>query len=336
MDQAPLRQFNKTEGPRKSPVKKKSGHLSEIYESEEDAREPRSRRETFIPSRKSNLNLSQMGGHRKSVSNSKTFSGSSNVGSLTIKVSSKDEEFPPGSSRNCQRPGSYESSEVMRQKLREETRYMREEDEKSQHSQVNCSDYDSNEPLDDLILEQNLPQEELFRSKLTPIVSEGEGDADPRRKKQPVDARVGSQEPPPREPVKIEGSPEVKKSRRGRTLKKAKDDSQFLEYRPQSKSKRFQGNKKLKPFRCNCDKTGCINKYCVCYKNGQLCCSRCKCRNCINNESNKALTREFSRKVNASEPFVFNEHIQEIDLQVEKRGGGFRVESGSLASGSRK
>ncbi|KAL7558426.1 hypothetical protein ACA910_015768 [Epithemia clementina (nom. ined.)] len=40
---------------------------------------------------------------------------------------------------------------------------------------------------------------------------------------------------------------------------------------------------------CKCSKTGCLKKYCECFKGGILCCSKCKCQQCSNRAGSQKL-----------------------------------------------
>jgi hypothetical protein len=44
-------------------------------------------------------------------------------------------------------------------------------------------------------------------------------------------------------------------------------------------SKRTSGGKRVT---CNCEKSGCLKKYCECFKEGSKCSSTCNCSNCKN------------------------------------------------------
>jgi len=69
-------------------------------------------------------------------------------------------------------------------------------------------------------------------------------------------------------------------------------------------SKRISGEKRVT---CNCEKSGCLKKYCECFKEGFKCSSNCSCSNCKNKskpmtckigKSIKKISRQSTRKRN--------------------------------------
>lgn len=122
--------------------------LSRIPELGERMRESYGKESKENPVKKSRLSLSQMG-NKKSQSGSKSNSGMSNFGSLTIKMSSREEELPTSSSKNPKMENSEESIQNMKQRLINAQKYIQEENEKSQNSMINCSDYNESDDSQD-------------------------------------------------------------------------------------------------------------------------------------------------------------------------------------------
>ncbi len=58
---------------------------------------------------------------------------------------------------------------------------------------------------------------------------------------------------------------------------------------PAAFKRRIQGS--VKAQSCNCEKSGCLKKYCECYKNGVKCGPACNCTNCNNRVALKAVSR---------------------------------------------
>lgn len=59
------------------------------------------------------------------------------------------------------------------------------------------------------------------------------------------------------------------------------------------KKKRF----KLKvAYECNCQTTNCIKAYCVCFKNGVVCSSKCKCNGCLNSRDNMEFAKQVQKE----------------------------------------
>mmetsp|Transcript_5343 Transcript_5343/g.22649 ORF Transcript_5343/g.22649 Transcript_5343/m.22649 type:complete len:133 (+) Transcript_5343:977-1375(+) len=60
---------------------------------------------------------------------------------------------------------------------------------------------------------------------------------------------------------------------------------------------------------CNCKSTGCLKRYCDCFKAGLYCTNACSCQNCKNNEAHaeereKAIRLTLGRDPNAFRPKI--------------------------------
>lgn len=81
--------------------------------------------------------------------------------------------------------------------------------------------------------------------------------------------------------------------------------------------------------KCNCKTSKCMSQYCVCFKNGVLCGSKCGCLNCINNRNNielvNAMTTDFQQNDSLSFKNRFgkfmikdkNDNLQEITVNTK-------------------
>lgn len=65
---------------------------------------------------------------------------------------------------------------------------------------------------------------------------------------------------------------------------------------PVAFSKRMDGGKKVA---CNCERSGCLKKYCECFKEGKKCNKECNCANC-KNKSKTSMLHKGIKKFNKS------------------------------------
>ena len=299
----------------------------EVYENNEDA-----------ANRRSNMNLSQMANLKNSNSNSKTISGVSNIGSITIKLSSKEEDLRTGSSKNRKFDESEESIHNLRKKQIIE--HIQEENEKSENSEVDYSEDSESEVSDNNMKSDQKSKEILINTKLkknimcSPVPELEEETKNQieeedlnlnilNKKKKLIKMEVKKEEKYKKRKYNMEGLTEnlkisMTKSRSGRIRKPVKDKLSIIESE-KSKSRVSGNEKKSKPqFSCNCTKSNCLKSYCICYKNGVLCTSKCSCRNCVYNSSNKVLTNLYNKKEKSINPYFFTERFQFVDAKIRK------------------
>ncbi|CAD8151171.1 unnamed protein product [Paramecium pentaurelia] len=84
-----------------------------------------------------------------------------------------------------------------------------------------------------------------------------------------------------------------------------KNCSQFSQERDSAINKKFQGNipsdKQLSQQNnngCKCRSTGCLKKYCECFKKGQKCLELCSCQDCQNISYSISSKDEVKKKIN--------------------------------------
>ena len=330
----------------------KTQELSRIPEQTERPGHPRAKEPAERPVKKSRLSLSQMG-NKKSQSGSKSNSGMSNFGSLTIKMSSREEELPTGSSKNPKFEISEESIQNMKQKLLNEQKYIQEENEKSQNSQINCSDYTDNEESSDCSrqnqkqstniafipvpeLEEDKESEDQVENKATAKSNEqsskqsreSQSERNTEEAPQPESARDEKQEDGLQIPLT--------RSRSGRIRRKPKDESQFLLLGPK-KNKIFYQSKKAKGkmVSCNCTQSKCLSSYCICFKTNQYCSTRCNCQDCVFNKKNQELVKEIKRVELELNPLQNEHRFQKIVAKVKGKDN-LMVEQGMWRANRRR
>jgi hypothetical protein len=317
--------------------------------------------------RRSNMNLSQMA-LKNSNSGSKTISGVSNIGSITIKLSSKEEELRTGSSKNRVFDDSEESMKNLRNRLMIEKMYIQEENEKSENSQVNCSDYSESGGEDDMgeksmeldnvgkkrkgVVCSPVPEEEEDKIQEEWLSIKGKGDLGKKKEKVKKVKKVEKVKKVQKvkKVKKVKKMQKIKKieekrikrkyntvgiterlnismtkSRSGRIRKPVKNKFE-IEGPPKPKEKKIKEEDKYKTG-CNCTKSNCLKSYCICYKNGVVCNSKCSCRNCVNNSSNQVLTNLYNKKEKSMNPLFYTERFQLVDAKIRKKNGRIEEES---------
>jgi hypothetical protein len=308
---------------------------------------------------RSKLNLSQMANAKNSNSISKTVSGASNIGSITIKLSSKEEELRTGSSKNRKFDDSEESLQTHRKRMinNQYQIHIQEQNENPATSQVNSRDYkeidvwnnmSSNQYSNDFLVISSKKKKNVICSPVPELEEEKESRyqideelhekkflEDDKMKNIKIHKKRRKEEPTPKS-RRVYRSIDQKetlniamtKSRSGRVRKPIKDKFSFLE--PDAPKLNKNGEKKKSriknPFTCKCTKSNCINSYCICYKNGVLCTSKCKCRNCVFNSSNQIFA-DLYKKEKSINPLIYTERFKVVEAKIRKENGRIEDES---------
>ncbi len=84
---------------------------------------------------------------------------------------------------------------------------------------------------------------------------------------------------------------------------------QVSEKNPVAFKRRISEESETKAACCNCSKSGCLKKYCECYKNGQKCGSGCNCTGCKNTAALRTIAYKRCEKISRKYKHVVFQHV---------------------------
>lgn len=118
----------------------------------------------------------------------------------------------------------------------------------------------------------------------------------------------------------------VGRSRSGRIRRKTKEEVNPL---VKLMGKHESEGKMKKAMGCHCTNTKCVQRYCPCFKNNNLCGSKCKCTQCMNRKEHMKIRDKIKSVLADKDDLGYPKRFQMVQVQIIRENGDTVIEGRS-------